>query len=263
MFHGSIRAMDRAVEQILSALQRSGLAEETIVIFTTDHGIDVPRAKGTLYDPGIQTTLLIRWPGRLAGGRRIPELISSVDLLPSVLDAVRVPAPADLQGRSFWNLLGGRPYDPNEQIFAELNTALGDSKRCIRTEQHKYIRNFDTGPSLLLGTCSEISLTRRDMGDAHLRPRPAVELYDLDMDPLELDNLVGSPEYREVEADLSARLDSFLLTTGDPGVSGPVPRPAGEADIFRRVWGELPGDSRHPMRDIDAYLRDLNGMRRP
>jgi arylsulfatase A-like enzyme len=263
MFHGAIRALDRAVGQILDALDRTGLADNTIVAFTTDHGIDFPRAKGTLYDPGIHTTLLMRWRGRLEPGRRVPEMISNVDLLPSLLDAAGIPTPAEVQGRSFWGLLKGGGYEPNECVYAELNTAPGDAKRCIRTESHKYIRNYDEGPALLLGTCSEISLTRRDMGNGHLSPRPPVELYSLLDDPLERTNLAGRPGMAQVESDLSSRLDAFMSETGDPIVAGPVPRPAGEAAIFERIWSELPGDSRHPMRDIRGYLERAEQLRRP
>ena len=262
MFHGSIRAMDKAVEQVLDALERSGLAEDTVVIFATDHGIDFPRAKGTLYDPGLRTSLLIRWPGRLAAGKRVSDLMSSVDLLPSLLEAVGIAAPPGLLGRSFWSLLVGGSYQPNEHIFAEMNTVIGDAKRCIRTAHHKYIRNHDSGPSLCMGTCTEISLTRRDMGDAHLAPRPAIELYDLEQDPLEFENLAGHPEHQQIEVELASDLASFLGQTADPILRGPVPRPPGEAPIYRRIWTELPGDSHHPMRDIDQYLRDLAGMRR-
>ena len=262
MFHGAIRVVDRSVGQILGALERSGLAEDTIVVFTTDHGIDFPRAKGTLYDPGIHTTLIVRGPGRFRCGEHVPELISSIDLLPSLLDAVGVPVPVDVQGRSFFGLLAGDSYEPNQQIFAEMNTAIGDTKRCIRTNQYKYIRNYDQGPRICMGTCTEISLTRRDMGNAHLAPRPPVELYDLQDDPLEFDSLAGRPEITQTEAELASRLDAFLAGTSDPIMRGPVPRPAGESDIFRRIWRDLPGDSRHPMRDIDNYLRDVERSRR-
>jgi len=82
MFHGSIRSMDAAVGAILAALDESGLRDDTIAVFTTDHGIAFPRAKATLYDPGINTTLLMRWPEGFPGGGVHRELLSNVDLEP-------------------------------------------------------------------------------------------------------------------------------------------------------------------------------------
>ena len=235
MFHGAIRRMDESVGSILDALARSGLSENTIVVFTTDHGIAFPRAKATLYDPGLRTTLIIRWPKGIAGGRVVRELISNIDLLPSLLNVVGITVPADVQGRSFLSLLRGGEYTPNEMVFAEKNTSPDDIKRCIRTERYKYIRNYNDGPILNLPTDIEASLTRRDMGDDHLTPRPAVELYDLEKDPLEMDNLAGMPEIKKIENDLASRLDKFLEETNDPILGGSIPRPPEEADIIRRI----------------------------
>ena len=235
MFHGAIRAMDAAVGTILKALDDSGLGANTLVVFTTDHGIAFPRAKATLHDPGIHTTLLMRWPEGFPVGRVYEELISNVDLLPTMLEATGTPVPDGLSGRSFLGLLRGLDYRPNAEVFAEKNTSPGDIKRCIRTDRFKYIRNYDPGPLLALPTDIEASLTRRDMGDDHLAARPEVELYDLRTDPLETENLAGQPNHADVEADLAARLKYFQEETDDPILRGPIQRPPGEAEIIRQV----------------------------
>ena len=235
MFHGSIRFMDQHIGNILDALGRSGLSKSTIVVFTTDHGIALPRAKATLYDPGLRTALIVRWPEGVAGGRTVRELVSNIDLLPSLSDAVKIPTPTGVQGRSFWSLLCGGAYTPNQEIYAEKNTSVSDIKRCIRTDRFKYIRNYDKGPLLGLPTDIEASLTRRDMGDDHLAPRPPVEFYDLEKDPLEMDNLAGRPGTRALENDLASRLDRFLVETDDPVLHGPILRPPEEAEIVRRI----------------------------
>ncbi|HJN15140.1 MAG TPA: sulfatase-like hydrolase/transferase, partial [Armatimonadota bacterium] len=232
MFHGAVRTMDQAVGTLLSALDETGLRDDTVVVFTTDHGIAFPRAKSTLYDPGLNTALLMRWSGGLAGGREADELLSNVDLMPTLLEVAGVQQPTDLTGRSFLSLLQGGRYEPNTEVFAEKNTHVDDHKRCIRTERHKYIRNYDDGPALRLPTDIEMSLTRRDMGDAHLGPRAEFELYDLEADPWEQENLAGSAARSEVERDLACRLDAFLEATNDPILEGSVPRPPGEADII-------------------------------
>jgi arylsulfatase A-like enzyme len=260
-FHGAIRCLDTAVGQILAALDDAGLRDDTLVIFTADHGIAFPRAKATLYDSGMQTALMMRWPGGFAGGRVCDQMLSNIDLFRTVMDAAGILVSDDVMGRSFWPLLTGggggvspalsspalplQSYTPNERIFAEKSTAFDDIKRCIRTPRYKYIRNFDEGPRLKLPTDIEISLTRRDMGDAHLEARPATELYDLEADPLEQRNLAGDPAMRETEEALQEELDRFLTETNDPVMRGPIERPAEEAEIMarnqarvRRILGE-------------------------
>jgi len=234
MFHGAIRSMDAAVGSILAALDESGSRDDTLLVFTTDHGIAFPRAKATLYDPGINTALLMRWPAGFPGGRVYDELLSNVDLVPTLLEAAGTPAPDDLSGRSFLSLLQGRGYEPNGEIFAEKNTSPNDIKRCIRTQRYKYIRNYNEGPLLQLPTDIEASLTRREMGDNHLAPRPEVELYDLEADPPETENLAGRPDHTDIERRLASRLERFQETTGDPIIRGPIERPPGEAEIVRR-----------------------------
>lgn len=237
MFHGSIEHMDSSVGEVLEALDRNGLRENTLVVFTTDHGIAFPRAKATIYDPGIHTTMLMRWPGgNLPEGRVFPEMVSGVDLSPTLHEAAGVEPPPGVQGRSYLGLLQGRNYEPRTEVFAGQNTAPDDIKRGIRTARYKYIRNYDEGPTLRLPTDIETSLTRRDLGDEHLAPRPAVELYDLESDPLEMVNLAGRPEMAAVEQDLASRLDRFQRETDDPILSGTIPRPAEEPELFRKAW---------------------------
>ena len=246
MFDGCIREMDRAVGSVLDAVDEAGLRNDTIVVFTTDHGIAFPRAKSTLYDPGIHTTLLMRWPAGFRGGQVPTELISNVAVLPSLLEAAGAPVPEDVQGRSFLPLLRGEEYTPNEVVFAEKNTLPLDIKRGLRTERYKYIRNYDEGSLLFLPTDTESGLTRRDMGNDHLQPRPPVELYDLQADPLEMNNVAGQAEYADIEAELAQKLQSFLEETNDPVLTGSIPRPAGEAEIIRQVFSSIEKRSPFP-----------------
>jgi len=233
--HGCIRRMDAAVGAVLAALDASGQTDNTLVVFTTDHGMAFPRAKATLYDPGLNTALLVRWPGAAPRGGVRTELLSNIDLFSTLVDAANARVPPDVDGRSFLGLLTGAPYAPREMVFAEKNTSPNDIKRCVRSSRWKYIRNFDDGPALLLPTDIEASLTRRDMGEDHLLPRPAVELYDLESDPNERDNLAGKREIRAVEQALSDTLDAWMERTHDPILRGTVPRPPEEAELLRRA----------------------------
>jgi arylsulfatase A-like enzyme len=232
-FCENIRRMDESVGEVLAALESSGLAESTLVVFTTDHGIAFPRAKATLYDPGIRTTLLMRWPGGLPRGRAEPALASNVDLYATLMELAGRPLPEECDGQSLLPLLRGKAGG-RESIFAEKNTDPGDIKRCLRTRTHKYVRNYSAGPLLSLPVDIEVSATRRDMGDDHLSPRPEVELYDLNTDPLETENLAGREGHRPVEEEMAAALGRLLEDTRDPILAGPVPRPEEEPGIRER-----------------------------
>jgi N-sulfoglucosamine sulfohydrolase len=229
MLQGAIRQADRGVGRILAALDTAGLAENTLVIFSADHGLAMPRAKCTLYDPGIETALMVRWPrGGLAGGRVISELISNVDVLPTLLEAAGAPVPESVQGRSFLPLLRGETYLPHTEIYAEKTYhSYYDPMRAIRTERFKYIRNFET--SFLVEVPGDVQQgmifphhTALYTNSEH----PPAELYDLEADPFEQDNLVGAQHVREVERRLDSQLRTWMEQTGDPLLLGPVPSPS-------------------------------------
>src|SRR5207302_745572 len=92
---GAIRKADTAIGEILAALDAAGRAGQTVVVFTADHGLALPRAKGTLLDAGIEVALIVRWPGRTPSGAVRDELVSNVDLVPTYLDAIGAPVPAN------------------------------------------------------------------------------------------------------------------------------------------------------------------------
>lgn len=216
-FQRLVEAMDDRVGQVLDALDRSGLAERTLVVFTTDHGIDMPRAKGTLYDPGIETAMIMRWPGTIQPGAVSHDLLSHVDLLPTLLEIAGVPPPGSLQGRSYLPILQGRPYTPRQEIFAELGDI--DPMRAIRTRTHKLIFNVRSHKTQSPPSAEIMDLVAT-VPDWLTRRRPLAELYDLVHDPLEMQNLWKDPACADIQADLKARLIAWMTDTGDPLLSG-------------------------------------------
>jgi len=244
-FYGLVEEMDANVGALMQCLDRNGLEENTLLVFTTDHGIAFPRAKATLYDPGIHTALIMRGPAGCQGGRVCTELLSNVDLLPTLLEAAGASPPDGLQGRSFMPLLKGQPYVEREFIFAETNTTPWNTARCIRTRTHKLIRTADPGPLWHLPSDIERSKTRRDMGEAPLWERCPVEFYDLQADPCEKVNRSGEPGCAGAEAHCLALLRAFQEETHDPVLQGPIKRPAGEAAILRDIFEKIPG-AQHP-----------------
>ncbi len=228
--NGMVRALDDGVGVILDALESAGLDDETVVIFTTEHGIAFPRAKGSCYDAGIEAALLLRWPGVADDGTRYDELVSNVDVLPTILELVddeetEIDRPENLDGRSFLPLLTGDDQDSREQLFAEMTWHdMYNPVRAIRTERYKYIRNFWHLPKVYLTKDIFASEAGRAVRETDgVPPRPYEELYDLREGPQEDDNVAFEPAYQEVRTDLSRRLHEWMHRTDDPLLEGPVP----------------------------------------
>ena len=227
-FQGAIRQMDAAVGRILAGLDDLGIAEQTLVVFATDHGAAMPRAKCTLYDPGIEVAVLMRWPERgLAGGRVIDDLVSNVDVTPTVLDALGLPAGTTLHGRSLWPLLSNSEgYVARDEVFAEKTYHTHyEPMRAVRTARYKLILNLEVGlrfdvPGDILESPIYPLMIPQVLGN-----RPPLELYDLASDPLEQTNLADSPELADVQADLRRRLLRWMEDTDDPLLRGPVTSP--------------------------------------
>ena len=226
-FQGSIRQMDQGVGRILAALDELGVADTTLVIFATDHGAAMPRAKCTLYDPGIEVALLWRWPaGGAPAGRVVAEMVSNVDVAPSLLEAIGLPIPSNVHGRSFWPLVTGQPSTPRSEIFAEKTFhTYYEPMRAVRTARHKLIVNFEVSTRVDVPTDSRESPIYPLMLAELDGVRPPVELYDLEQDPWEHRNLAEDPQYAAVQADLRQRLLAWMQTTDDPLLRGPVASP--------------------------------------
>ncbi|MCI0397288.1 MAG: sulfatase [Chloroflexi bacterium] len=225
---GAIRQLDDGVGILLAALAENGLDDNTLLLFASDHGLPMPRAKCTLYDPGLETTLLLRWPAAgVAGGRVFEHLVSHVDVVPTLLEGLGQPAPAgDFHGRSFWPLLQDEPYQPNQYLFAEktFHTAY-EPMRAVRTAGYKLILNFESGSSFDVPDDVRTGLIYPLMVGQAVGHRPHVELYDLERDPRERMNLAGRPETAGEERSLRRRLRRWMEETEDPLLTGPPPSP--------------------------------------
>ncbi len=235
-FQGAIRQMDTAVGRILAELDSLGLSNSTVVVFVTDHGAAMPRAKCTLYDPGIEVATLIRFPDAgVAGGRVVPDLVSNVEITPTLLEALGLSLPDNLHGVSLWPLLQNRPHTPRREVFAEktFHTAY-EPMRAIRTDRHKLILNLEVGLRFdLAGDILESPITPL-MIPRMLGTRPPLELYDLVSDPVEEANLADSADHAGVLTDLRGRLLEWMQATDDPLLNGPPRSP-----YFQDALGRL------------------------
>jgi len=225
-FYGCIRYMDAAVGRILDALEASPVAPNTLVVFTTDHGIAFPRAKGTLYDPGVGTAMIARLPGG-AAGLRVDALVESVDFAPTLLELAGVPAPDGMLGASFLPALRGEAFEGKDVVFFEKNYHdWYDPIRAVRTHRYKLVRSFrDRMANAPLSADLARSRAARALRPDALAVRPTEELYDLESDAGEEENRINDPTLTQVREDLRARLGRWMRETGDFLLGGEVPPP--------------------------------------
>lgn len=234
---GAVRKMDAATGRILRRLRELDLEQDTIVLFTTDHGLALPRAKCSLYDPGLEVALLVRYPARgWTGGRTTDGLVSNVDVVPTLLETVGLPTPEQVQGQSLRRFLDGDGDVERTEIFGEMTYHdYYDPRRCIRTERHKLIVNFTSAPDFMDPSQSwrPRSTARAPHAGQGAYHKP-VELYDLHDDPVELANLAEDPAHAETRRDLLAKLWAWMAETKDPLLEGAVTSP-----LHRRAVQEL------------------------
>ena len=242
---GAIHHVDDAIGRVLAGLRDLGLAEGTLVLVTTDHGLALPRAKCSLYDPGLETALILRLPARgWHGGRAIDALVSNVDLFPTLVEVAGLPVAPAVQGRSLLPLLDGAgDYRPRDAIFGEMTYHdYYDPRRCIRTARHKLIVNFSAAPAFMDPSQSWRPRTATVVPpDPALAYHPPVELYDLASDPLEWRNLADDEAHDVPRRELLAHLGGWMRETGDPLLAGAVTSP-----LHRRVVAALAGVGRPP-----------------
>jgi N-sulfoglucosamine sulfohydrolase len=242
-FKQSARSLDQGVGAVLNALDDQDLADETLVIFTTDHGLAFPGAKATLSDRGLGVLLIMRGPGGFHGGKVVDAMVSQMDLFPTLCELLGLERPGWLQGRSMMPLVRRETDEIHDEIFAELTFhAAYDPQRAVRTRRYKYVRRFDetwTRPVLpnVDDSPSKDLLLSYGWADREL---PREELYDLVFDPAEASNLAADPAHAGVVAELRDRLDRWMRETNDPLLDGPVePAPGTEVN---EPWQRSPCD---------------------
>jgi arylsulfatase A-like enzyme len=216
-FYQAIHQADEHTGKILEALNESGLADDTLVIFVTDHGAAFPRAKSTLYNAGLEISLMMRLPSKIEAGRRIQTLASGVDLLPTILEAVDLPIPENIEGISHWPEVSGQGQAaPHRPIFAEKNFHDGyDPIRAVIDGKYKYIHNFKSMNGFGVPKDIERSPSISAYADDLSTLRPDEELYDTESDPNERNNLAANPGYQSIKHRLRTTLFEWMEDTGD------------------------------------------------
>ena len=244
--------------QLLDTLAETGLDATTWVVFLTDHGPALPRAKSTLYDAGTGIATIIRPPTRLGtSGRVYDDLFSGVDLLPTLLGLLGLPTPDDVDGLSHAaNLLDGA--DGSGPVRSAVYTTKTyhdsfDPIRAIRTTDFSYIENYATRPLLDLPMDIEESAPGKAVAPLSSAPRPSRELYDLRTDPGERHNLlteVVTSESETVANEMSMLLNDWREKTNDviPSEFAGTRISARYTETYMRVKG-IPLPSRSALAD--------------
>jgi uncharacterized sulfatase len=241
-YHDNITAMDYVVGDVFKLLDERKLSANTIVVFYGDHGWGLPRGKRWPYDSGLRVPLLVRWPGQIEPGSVRDDLVCFLDLAPTVLSLAGADIPKQMQGRV---MLGEKTQPAPKYVFAARDRMdeTYDRVRSVRGERYRYVRNFH--PELpyfqYINYMDEMPIMRdwrRLAFEGKLdktqmlfmsRTKPEEELYDLESDPYEINNLAmaESAELQRVRREMSAALDEWMKDTGDLGA---VP----ERELIRR-----------------------------
>ncbi|NLE38484.1 MAG: sulfatase [Pirellulaceae bacterium] len=228
----STRRCDDTFGRVLDALKESGFEKNTIVVFLSDNGIAIPFAKCNTYLASTRTPWIVRWPGKMKPGTVDREhFVSGVDFFPTILDALGLPVPDGLDGRSFAPLLQGETRLDRNRVFTQIDCKNGGAAvpmRCVQDERFGYIYNAWSDGKYVYRNNNE-GLTMRAMeraaerGDAAaaervrmFRIRVPEELYDMAADPDCLNNLIDRPEYRQQADRLRGELRDWMKATGDP-----------------------------------------------
>jgi arylsulfatase A-like enzyme len=228
-YRASARLLDSGAGIVLEALERNGLAGNTLVVSTTDHGIAFPRMKCNLTDAGFGVSLILRGPGPFRGGKVVDAMVSHLDLFPTICELTGAKAPGWLEGRSLAPLVRGDAAEIHEEVFAEVNYhASYEPQRAVRTQRYKYIRRYGDRTAPVLPNCDN-GPSKTVWLDHGWRQQTVAreQLYDLIFDPTEENNLASDAKSAAVLAEMRGRLDRWRQRTDDPLLRGPVTLPAG------------------------------------
>ena len=223
MYNTSAKHADVEIGLIIDALKQNGLYDNTVVMYTTDHGEAVPFHKCFLSDQGIGVALIIRDPQK-GHGEVYDHLISHIDVFPTLCDLLGVEKPNYLQGQSYADVFGDTKIEKDEFIYAEVNFHTSyEPIRCVRNNRFKYVKYFDDYDHYNLSNMDE-SLTKTVYMNVDLKNRikPMEALYDTWYDRGEVNNVIDDPQYHDVVETLRNALHEHMVKTNDPLLDGEI-----------------------------------------
>lgn len=246
LYYDEISRLDDYVGKIVDELEKQGILNNTCILFISDNGRPFPRDKTTMYDGGIRTPFILHWPAVVSPGSVSSSLVSAVDIAPTFLTLAGIQPEDNFIGKDFSSLLIKPDDTIRDYIFAQAHWHdVERMYRAVRDERYKYIRNFypdlpNTPPADALRSMTfrkMLDLKERgelteDQMNVFVTPTPEEELYDLENDPFELNNLADDPSFSEVLDRMRLFLKKYMEITDDVI---PVER---TPDEFDRKTGE-------------------------
>lgn len=238
-----IGALDAQVGEVLGILDEFGLAENTLVMFCSEQGWQFPGGKWNNWDLALHTALIARWPGHVAPNTITRALVQVCDILPTLIEVAGGKPPADMDGRSFLPVLLGKADRHRSLAFGMHNNVPEGPPYPIRTvmseegyrlvenltPQADYISRFVNGKKKPAGWYASM-LKAAEAGDEHSafilerqRHRPQFELYAVEADPFEFNNLADDPAQADRKQALIEALHVWMDTQGDPGIAADDP----------------------------------------
>jgi N-sulfoglucosamine sulfohydrolase len=230
-YYSSVKRGDDCVGAVLRSFHNSGLTNNTVIMFVSDHGMPLPYAKSSLYPDGVRTPWIVAWPGVAKPGSLDREhIISAVDFMPTILELAKVPAPDGLEGRSFATILSGKHSTDRDRVFTEFNESAGGvpfPMRAVHSKDHVYVFNaWGSGNHDFVCAANWYSayniIKKLASTDAavkerfdHLNHRVVEELYDTRTDPHALTNRIADPAYAEVADSLRREMERWMRDTDD------------------------------------------------
>ncbi len=236
-----VRRLDNQVGDIMNLLKETGQDKNTIVIFLGEQGPQFPGGKWNLYDNGQKSSMIVKWPGKVAPNTKTNAIVQYEDITPTLIDVLEGDPIEGLDGRSFKPVLENKDTGHRQVAFGiHNNIPEGPAypMRSIRGHRYKLIWNLT--PDSIYHIKYSMNLNKDDLDwptwirkaayddeakqlTERIVRRPAVEFYDLQNDPYELNNLAGEDMYQTVIADYSAQLKAWMAAQGDEGVALDVP----------------------------------------
>ena len=235
-----VNHLDRTIAEVLEVLSKRQMLDKTLIVFAGDNGQALPHGKGSLYDPGSNVPFIVRWPGVVKAGTESRSLLSGEDLGPTLLAAAGLSPHPRMSGISFLPLLKGETHTPRKYVFVErgphgsapvsvnMSNSGFDLSRAVRSDRYKFIYNCTPWiPYAPVDSAGGAAWTQIKAAQAEGRlasgvsstyfttPRLVYELYDLDADPSELNNLSGKPELAAIEKELRIALAEKMILDFD------------------------------------------------
>lgn len=228
-----VNYMDSEFGKCLELLKKYGFSDNTVVVFTSEQGNQLPFAKWTCYGNGLQTGFLVRWPGKIKPGTTSNAMIEYIDVAPTFIEMAGLKVPETIEGKSFLKVLTGMKESHKNFVYG-IQTSRGIIKgpdyygiRTIRSETHRFILNLTPEATFQNGVtnsplfASWIARAATDPAAKRLvynfQHRPAEELYDVIKDPLEMNNIADDPACAAVKKELKEKLLKWMEQQGDKG----------------------------------------------